>query len=73
MFRLVRDIATGIGKGFGYVNFASKDSVETALRLDGNMVNLILNCKKIIINLSKTKNFQIIIFSTQGNGEIKGV
>ena len=45
MFRLVRDSATGIGKGFGYVNFASKDSVETALRLDGNMVNWIAKKK----------------------------
>ena len=31
--RLVRDSATGIGKGFGYVNFASEESVELALRL----------------------------------------
>ena len=26
--RLVRDTATGMGKGFGYVNFTSSDSVE---------------------------------------------
>jgi len=29
--RLVRDSATGMGKGFGYINFESADSVETAL------------------------------------------
>jgi len=32
--RIVRDIKTGIGKGFGYVNFASKDGVELALMLE---------------------------------------
>jgi hypothetical protein len=31
--RLVRDCATGMGKGFGYVNFASADSVETAIQV----------------------------------------
>lgn len=34
--RIVRDTATGIGKGFGYVNFASEDSVEIALTLNGS-------------------------------------
>ena len=29
--RLVRDSATVMGKGFGYVNFESADSVETAI------------------------------------------
>jgi len=36
--RLVRDSSTGIGKGFGYINFVVKDSVETALKLDGTEV-----------------------------------
>ena len=31
--RIVRDKMTGMGKGFGYVNFDSEDSVEQALRL----------------------------------------
>jgi len=31
--RLIRDSATGIGKGFGYVNFATTESVDLALRL----------------------------------------
>ena len=29
----VRDASTGIGKGFGYVNFATVESVELALRM----------------------------------------
>ena len=37
--RLVRDSSTGIGKGFGYVNFADRDSVETALSLNGTKVS----------------------------------
>ena len=32
--RLVRDSTTGIGKGFGYVNFATADAVELAMRLN---------------------------------------
>eukprot|EP00088_Acartia_fossae_P022523 TRINITY_DN23703_c0_g1_i1.p1 TRINITY_DN23703_c0_g1~~TRINITY_DN23703_c0_g1_i1.p1 ORF type:complete len:434 (+),score=89.64 TRINITY_DN23703_c0_g1_i1:33-1334(+) len=36
--RLVRDSDTGIGKGFGYVNFADAASVETALQLDATEV-----------------------------------
>ena len=33
--RLVRDSATGMGKGFGYVNFVNVDSVETAIQRNG--------------------------------------
>jgi len=36
--RLVRDSNTGIGRGIGYVNFTDKDSVETALKLNGTQV-----------------------------------
>ena len=38
--RLVRDSNTGIGRGIGYVNFTDKDSVETALKLNGTQVEL---------------------------------
>merc|ERR1712066_154248 len=31
--RIVRDSATGIGRGIGYVNFSSSESVSLALRL----------------------------------------
>jgi nucleolar protein 12 len=37
--RLVRDTATGMGKGFGYVNFATTDAVEKAVRLNGTLLN----------------------------------
>ncbi|XP_075677354.1 uncharacterized protein LOC142645293 [Dermatophagoides pteronyssinus] len=36
--RIVRDSKTGIGKGFGYVNFADKDSVVLALEKNGQML-----------------------------------
>lgn len=36
--RIVRDQRTGMGKGFGYVNFKSEDSVELALQLNGENV-----------------------------------
>jgi len=36
--RLIRDTTTGIGKGFGYVNFASEDSVGLAIRLNSQEV-----------------------------------
>lgn len=37
--RLVRDTATGIGKGFGYVNFDCSDAVEKAIHLNGSLLN----------------------------------
>ena len=36
--RLIRDATTGIGKGFGYVNFSSEESVQLALRLNQQVV-----------------------------------
>ncbi|XP_063054041.1 RNA-binding protein 34 [Engraulis encrasicolus] len=36
--RLIRDRATGMGKGFGYVLFESGDSVQLALKLDGSVL-----------------------------------
>lgn len=36
--RIVRDQRTGMGKGFGYVNFKSKDSVELAIQLNGEII-----------------------------------
>ncbi|KAF7487739.1 RNA-binding protein 34 [Sarcoptes scabiei] len=35
--RIVRDSQTGIGKGFGYVNFKSNDSLVLALEKNGNL------------------------------------
>ena len=37
--RLVRDPSTGMGKGFGYVNFDSEESVQLALRLKDSDLN----------------------------------
>jgi len=32
--RLIRDNKTGVGKGFGYVQFKTVDSIDLALKLD---------------------------------------
>ncbi|KAK6175642.1 hypothetical protein SNE40_014053 [Patella caerulea] len=37
--RIIRDNKTGFGKGFCYVVFKTKDCVELALKLDGNVLN----------------------------------
>ena len=36
--RLIRDPSTGMGKGFGYVNFVSEESVTKAMRLNAREV-----------------------------------
>lgn len=36
--RIIRDNKTGIGKGFGYVQFKTADTVALALRLDGTQM-----------------------------------
>jgi nucleolar protein 12 len=36
--RIIRDNKTGIGKGFGYVQFKTADTVGLALRLDGSQM-----------------------------------
>lgn len=37
--RVIRDNKTGIGKGFGYVQFKTADSVQLGLRLDASTLN----------------------------------
>jgi len=37
--RIVRDTTTGMGKGFGYVNFDTSDAVEKAIKLNGTLLN----------------------------------
>ncbi|CAH4035354.1 unnamed protein product [Pieris brassicae] len=60
--RIVRDEKTGAGKGFGYVNFKSKDAVELALALteeDLTIKNRILRvnrCLQIHSKKSGNKN-----------------
>lgn len=36
--RVIRDNKTGIGKGFGYINFNTEDAVTLALELDGTTI-----------------------------------
>ena len=48
--RLVRDSATGMGKGFGYVNFVSADSVETAIQVRKNVPGLNTRITKLLLS-----------------------
>ena len=49
--RLVRDASTGIGKGFGYVNFVAAEAVELALRL----VNQVVGGRKVRVTRAVRK------------------
>ncbi|CAG5020858.1 unnamed protein product [Parnassius apollo] len=56
--RIIRDKRTNAGKGFGYVNFKSKDAVELALALseeDLTIKNRILRVKRCTQNTQKQK------------------
>lgn len=37
--RIIRDNKTGIGKGFGYVQFKTSDTVSLGLKMDGTLIN----------------------------------
>ncbi|CAG0889072.1 unnamed protein product [Darwinula stevensoni] len=37
--RLIRESSTGLGRGFGYVNFKEEDGVKNALMLNGSVLN----------------------------------
>ena len=50
--RIVRDSQTGIGKGFGYINFSSRESVKTALDL---MTNTTLNGRELRVSQSVSR------------------
>ncbi|CAH2096719.1 unnamed protein product [Euphydryas editha] len=57
--RIVRDTKTNAGKGFGYVNFVSKDGVELALALteeDLTIKNRILRVKRCTQPTQKKQN-----------------
>ena len=68
--RLVRDSATGIGKGFGYVNFASEESVELALRL----INQEVAGRKVRVTraVRKAKPGKLIKSNTAKKGRKQG-
>ncbi|XP_025419852.1 RNA-binding protein 34 [Sipha flava] len=56
--RLVRDNATGVSKGFGYVDFETKESVELALQLDGKKIqNRGIRIKRIDVKPNAIKGF----------------
>ncbi|XP_045539836.1 nucleolar protein 12-like [Papilio machaon] len=78
--RIIRDSKTKVGKGFGYVNFKSKDAVELALQLpeeDLTIKNRILRVKRCMQTNTKQKpqqenrrgNFQ----GGRGRGNTRGV
>uniref|UniRef100_A0A1B6HVD8 RRM domain-containing protein n=1 Tax=Homalodisca liturata TaxID=320908 RepID=A0A1B6HVD8_9HEMI len=49
--RIIRDVRSGIGKGYGYVNFKFTDSVDRALSLHGSLLlNRNLRVSKISSN-----------------------
>lgn len=45
----MRDSKTGIGKGFGYVNFESSDSVELAMQME----KLVLKGRELRVSICK--------------------
>ncbi|XP_068982135.1 uncharacterized protein [Bombus flavifrons] len=54
--RIIRDNQTGVGKGFGYVNFKSEDAVALALELDGiTILNREVRVKPNIVQDKRTK------------------
>ncbi|XP_031774158.1 RNA-binding protein 34-like isoform X2 [Apis florea] len=55
--RVVRDNKTGVGKGFGYVNFKNEDAVTLALELDGTTIsNREVRVKPVIDQYKKKKD-----------------
>jgi RNA recognition motif-containing protein len=55
--RLVRDRDTGLGKGFGYVNFEDRAAVELALKKDGaEFKNRALRISRCVKKVKKTEN-----------------
>lgn len=66
--RIIRDNQTGVGKGFGYVNFKSEDAVALALELDGTVIlNREVRVKPNSVQDKKTKGKLGKRYSTQNN------
>ncbi|XP_025194332.1 RNA-binding protein 34 [Melanaphis sacchari] len=56
--RIVRDNATGVSKGFGYVDFENKESVELAMQIQGKKVqNREIRVKRIETKKNTNKVF----------------
>jgi hypothetical protein len=76
----VRDTATGIGKGFGYVNLASSSDVELALEMNGSQfmgralrVNRCVRKAKLTIPTNKNPNNRKFENSKKGGKSAKMV
>ncbi|KAG9433839.1 RNA-binding protein 34 [Apis mellifera carnica] len=55
--RVIRDNKTGVGKGFGYVNFKNEDAVTLALELDGTTIsNREVRVKPVVDQYKKKKD-----------------
>jgi nucleolar protein 12 len=67
--RLVRDKTTGIGKGFGYVNFVEAEAVELALRL----INQEVAGRKVRVTraVRKAKPGKLIVSKTEQKSKNK--
>ncbi|XP_026729163.1 nucleolar protein 12-like [Trichoplusia ni] len=68
--RIIRDKKTNAGKGFGYVNFESKDGVELALALteeDLTVKNRILRVKRCTLGTDKKRPANNQQRGSQGN------
>ena len=65
--RIVRDSQTGIGKGFGYINFSSRESVKTALDL---MTDTTLNGRELRVtqSVSRAKKTVTMVPKTPKSG-----
>lgn len=54
--RLIRDAITGIGKGFGYINFEDSDAVELALQMESpTLKGRVLRVSVCNANMDKKK------------------
>lgn len=75
--RLIRDTRKGIGKGIGYVNFQSEDSVPLALELNGStLLNREIRVKRYSTNdqskqRSRNKNKRSLSVNNEVNKSSK--
>lgn len=64
--RIIRDQATGLGKGFGYVNFETSDAVELALKKSDvvDLRNRTLRISRCVKKLKSNPNSSLNLTST---------
>lgn len=67
--RIVRDSHTGMGKGFGYVNFVDSDAVQLALEMENVKLNdrelriSLCNLNSARKNKKNNKNKKVVYYS----------